>query len=98
MRAKSIPFKQNFIFPSDYFYDLDSPVLCFPFLKRLFSVKQPPALVIVMDTTGSMFEEITAARRRALSIIQSRASNPAQSGTFLLVPFHDPGEAVAIVR
>ncbi|XP_076591759.1 von Willebrand factor A domain-containing protein 7 isoform X1 [Chaetodon auriga] len=58
---------------------------------RLFSVKQVPALVFVMDTTGSMFEEITAARLRAHSIIQSRASRPGQPGTFLLVPFHDPG-------
>uniref|UniRef100_A0A3Q1EU91 von Willebrand factor A domain containing 7 n=1 Tax=Acanthochromis polyacanthus TaxID=80966 RepID=A0A3Q1EU91_9TELE len=56
----------------------------------LFSVKQVPALVFVMDTTGSMFEEITAARLRAHSIIQSRANSPEQPGTFLLVPFHDP--------
>lgn len=59
---------------------------------RLFHVKQIPALVFVIDTTGSMFEEITAARLRAHSIIQSRASRPGQPGTFLLVPFHDPGE------
>ncbi|XP_042343175.1 von Willebrand factor A domain-containing protein 7 [Plectropomus leopardus] len=58
---------------------------------RLFSVKQVPALVFVMDTTGSMFEEITAARFRAHSIIQSRASSPGPPGTFLLIPFHDPG-------
>ncbi|XP_066540580.1 von Willebrand factor A domain-containing protein 7 [Hoplias malabaricus] len=59
---------------------------------RLFSVQQPPALVFVMDTTGSMFEEITAARMRVLSIIQTRARNPNPGlpGTFLLVPFHDP--------
>ncbi|XP_046720564.1 von Willebrand factor A domain-containing protein 7 isoform X2 [Silurus meridionalis] len=60
---------------------------------RLLNVKQPPALVFVMDTTGSMFEEITAARLRALSIIQARASNQELGlpGTFLLIPFHDPG-------
>ncbi|KAI4896696.1 hypothetical protein NFI96_016086 [Prochilodus magdalenae] len=59
---------------------------------RLFSVHQPPALVFVMDTTGSMFEEITAARMRVLSIIQARARNqsPGLPGTFLLVPFNDP--------
>ncbi|KAM7399629.1 hypothetical protein PAMP_018882 [Pampus punctatissimus] len=60
------------------------------FLK-LFSVKQVPALVFVIDTTGSMFEEITAARLRAFSIIQSRANGPDQPSIFLLVPFHDPG-------
>ncbi|KAG7223110.1 hypothetical protein INR49_015869, partial [Caranx melampygus] len=58
---------------------------------RLFSVRQVPALVFVMDTTGSMFEEITAARLRAHSIIQNQANSPRQPGTFLLVPFHDPG-------
>ncbi|KAK1899969.1 von Willebrand factor A domain containing protein 7 [Dissostichus eleginoides] len=57
---------------------------------RLFSVKQIPALVFVMDTTGSMFEEITAARFRAHSLIESRASNPGLPGTYVLVPFHDP--------
>ncbi|KAL4647360.1 von Willebrand factor A domain-containing protein 7-like [Arapaima gigas] len=57
---------------------------------RLLSVRQQPALVFVMDTTGSMFEEITAARLRALSIIQDRAHDPEQPGTYLLVPFHDP--------
>ncbi|CAJ1065812.1 von Willebrand factor A domain-containing protein 7 [Xyrichtys novacula] len=57
---------------------------------RLFSVEQVPALVFVMDTTGSMFEEITAARLQAHSIIQSRAHNPGHPGTFILVPFHDP--------
>uniref|UniRef100_A0AAZ3RLU8 von Willebrand factor A domain containing 7 n=1 Tax=Oncorhynchus tshawytscha TaxID=74940 RepID=A0AAZ3RLU8_ONCTS len=65
---------------------------------RLFSVKQPPALVFVMDTTGSMFEEITAARLRAHSIIQARANTPEQPGTFLLVPFHDPGEGEGMTR
>uniref|UniRef100_A0A3P9I7K2 von Willebrand factor A domain containing 7 n=1 Tax=Oryzias latipes TaxID=8090 RepID=A0A3P9I7K2_ORYLA len=59
-------------------------------LLRLFSVKQKPALVFVLDTTGSMFEEITAARLRAHSIIQSRTSSPDQTSTFVLVPFHDP--------
>ncbi|KAM9318639.1 von Willebrand factor A domain-containing protein 7 [Pholidichthys leucotaenia] len=58
---------------------------------RLLSVKQVPALVFVMDTTGSMFEEITAARRRALSIIQNRVNSPGQPVSFILVPFHDPG-------
>jgi len=59
---------------------------------RLFSVQQPP-LVFVIDTTGSMFEEITAARLRTLSIIQARQKSQRITlpGTFILVPFHDPG-------
>ncbi|XP_061072170.1 von Willebrand factor A domain-containing protein 7 isoform X2 [Conger conger] len=57
---------------------------------RLLSVRQQPALVFVMDTTGSMFEEITAARLRAFTIIQARTKTTQQPGTYLLVPFHDP--------
>uniref|UniRef100_A0A8C6U3J8 von Willebrand factor A domain containing 7 n=1 Tax=Neogobius melanostomus TaxID=47308 RepID=A0A8C6U3J8_9GOBI len=49
-----------------------------------------PSLVFVLDTTGSMFEEITAARLRAHSIMSQRAFSPQQPGTFILVPFHDP--------
>lgn len=60
---------------------------------RLFSVRQAPALVFVMDTTGSMFEEITAARLRAHSIIQSRASSTGEPSSYVLVPFHDPSES-----
>lgn len=60
---------------------------------RLFSVGQAPALVFVMDTTGSMFEEITAARLRAHSIIQSRASSSREPSSYVLVPFHDPSES-----
>lgn len=59
-------------------------------------MKQVPALVFVMDTTGSMFEEISAARFRAHSIIQNRANSPGQPGTFILVPFHDPGEGTDV--
>ncbi|XP_076000648.1 von Willebrand factor A domain-containing protein 7 [Genypterus blacodes] len=70
--------------------DLRDTVGHMNFLK-LFSVKKAPALVFVMDTTGSMFEEITAARRRAHAIIHRRAEAAEQPGTFLLVPFHDPG-------
>uniref|UniRef100_A0A8C6TXZ4 von Willebrand factor A domain containing 7 n=1 Tax=Neogobius melanostomus TaxID=47308 RepID=A0A8C6TXZ4_9GOBI len=57
---------------------------------NLLSVDQAPSLVFVLDTTGSMFEEITAARLRAHSIMSQRAFSPQQPGTFILVPFHDP--------
>ncbi|XP_020779629.2 LOW QUALITY PROTEIN: von Willebrand factor A domain-containing protein 7 [Boleophthalmus pectinirostris] len=57
---------------------------------NLLSVDQASALVFVLDTTGSMFEELTAARLRAHAIIAQRAHNSQQPGTFILVPFHDP--------
>lgn len=56
-------------------------------------MRQPPPVVFVIDTTGSMFEEISAVRERAYSIIQAREHGNVHTlpGTFLLVPFHDPG-------
>ncbi|MBN3319139.1 VWA7 protein, partial [Atractosteus spatula] len=57
---------------------------------RLMNVGQNSALVFVIDTTGSMFEEITAARLRALSIIQERQGTLDEPTTYVLVPFHDP--------
>ncbi|XP_015196502.2 von Willebrand factor A domain-containing protein 7 isoform X1 [Lepisosteus oculatus] len=57
---------------------------------RLMNVGRNSALVFVIDTTGSMFEEITAARLRALSIIQERQGTLDEPTTYVLVPFHDP--------
>lgn len=50
-----------------------------------------------MDTTGSMFEEITAARLRAHSIIQSRARSSGEPSSYVLVPFHDPSESHLLI-
>ncbi|XP_066560124.1 von Willebrand factor A domain-containing protein 7 [Amia ocellicauda] len=60
------------------------------FLK-LLNVGRYSALVFVIDTTGSMFDEISAARQRAQSIIKERQGTVDEPATYMLVPFHDPG-------
>ncbi|XP_063287457.1 von Willebrand factor A domain-containing protein 7 [Pelobates fuscus] len=58
-------------------------------MLRLLGVSSFPALSFVVDTTGSMGEEITAVRRQAHNIIYRQNMLPPDH--FILVPFHDPG-------
>ncbi|XP_028656080.2 von Willebrand factor A domain-containing protein 7 isoform X2 [Erpetoichthys calabaricus] len=60
------------------------------FLK-LLNVLHHMVLCFVIDTTGSMFEEIDAARQRAISVIQERKGLYPETFLYVLVPFHDPG-------
>ncbi|XP_053328531.1 von Willebrand factor A domain-containing protein 7 [Spea bombifrons] len=58
-------------------------------MLRLLGVSSFPALSFVLDTTGSMGEEITAVRRQANEIINRQ--NLLYPDYYILVPFHDPG-------
>ncbi|MBN3288404.1 VWA7 protein, partial [Polyodon spathula] len=58
---------------------------------RLLNVGAETVLSFVIDTTGSMFDEISAARERAHSIILDRRGTIHQPSQYVLVPFHDPG-------
>ncbi|KAG2468866.1 SYVC ligase, partial [Polypterus senegalus] len=57
----------------------------------LLNVLHHMVLCFVIDTTGSMFEEIDAARQRAISVIQERKGLYPETFLYVLVPFHDPG-------
>ncbi|KAM4641217.1 LOW QUALITY PROTEIN: von Willebrand factor A domain-containing protein 7, partial [Discoglossus pictus] len=59
-------------------------------ILRLIGACGSSALSFVIDTTGSMGEEITTARRQSLHIIQSREHTPLCPDDYILVPFHDP--------
>ncbi|RXM32771.1 von Willebrand factor A domain-containing protein 7 [Acipenser ruthenus] len=58
--------------------------------SRLLNVGAETVLSFVIDTTGSMFDEISAARERAYSIILERRGTIHQPSQYVLVPFHDP--------
>ncbi|KAM9323903.1 von Willebrand factor A domain-containing protein 7 [Gastrophryne carolinensis] len=60
-------------------------------MLRLLGVSAFPALSIVLDTTGSMGEEITSARLQSRTIIQHQRQTLLQPDYYILVPFHDPG-------
>ncbi|XP_007445463.2 von Willebrand factor A domain-containing protein 7-like [Python bivittatus] len=58
---------------------------------RLLDISPTTGLSFVVDTTGSMGEEISAAKFQAREIIEQRHGTPQQPDFYLLVPFHDPG-------
>ncbi|XP_030053294.1 von Willebrand factor A domain-containing protein 7 isoform X2 [Microcaecilia unicolor] len=57
---------------------------------RLLGLGSGSGLSFVIDTTGSMGEEITAARLQTRSIIDQRRNTPEEPDFYILVPFHDP--------
>ncbi|XP_053154736.1 von Willebrand factor A domain-containing protein 7 isoform X2 [Hemicordylus capensis] len=58
---------------------------------RLLDISPATGLSFVVDTTGSMGEEINAAKLQALHIIRQRRGTLQEPDFYLLVPFHDPG-------
>ncbi|KAL7986349.1 hypothetical protein Chor_011515 [Crotalus horridus] len=71
---------------------IGSPMAIFNDISRISSDSLVPKLGLsfVMDTTGSMGEEISAAKFQAREIIERRQGTPQQPDFYLLVPFHDP--------
>ncbi|XP_069799856.1 von Willebrand factor A domain-containing protein 7 isoform X2 [Dendropsophus ebraccatus] len=59
-------------------------------MMRLLGVSAFPALSFVLDTTGSMGEEITSARLQSRSIIQRQRKTLLEPDYYILVPFNDP--------
>ncbi|XP_063794125.1 von Willebrand factor A domain-containing protein 7 isoform X2 [Pseudophryne corroboree] len=59
-------------------------------MMRLLGVSAYPALSFVLDTTGSMGEEITSARLQSRHIIDRQRKSLLQPDYYILVPFNDP--------
>ncbi|XP_077186946.1 von Willebrand factor A domain-containing protein 7 isoform X2 [Paroedura picta] len=57
---------------------------------RLLDISPATGLSFVVDTTGSMGEEINAAKSQARKIIDSRRGSLHEPDFYLLVPFNDP--------
>lgn len=49
------------------------------------------ALCFVVDTTGSMGDDINAVKTVTASIIDSKVGTPDEPSVYILVPFNDPG-------
>lgn len=49
-------------------------------------------LCFVIDTTGSMSDDIAAVRETTSLIIDSKRGTPDEPSAYILVPFNDPGE------
>ncbi|KAM6182344.1 von Willebrand factor A domain-containing protein 7 [Erethizon dorsatum] len=59
--------------------------------SRLLDITPASSLSFVLDTTGSMGEEINAAKIQARRIVEERRGSPMEPVYYVLVPFHDPG-------
>ncbi|XP_011855953.1 PREDICTED: von Willebrand factor A domain-containing protein 7 [Mandrillus leucophaeus] len=59
--------------------------------SRLLDITPASSLSFVLDTTGSMGEEINAAKIQARHIVEQRRGSPMEPIHYVLVPFHDPG-------
>ncbi|XP_021115739.1 von Willebrand factor A domain-containing protein 7 isoform X2 [Heterocephalus glaber] len=59
--------------------------------SRLLDITPASSLSFVLDTTGSMGEEISAAKIQARHIVEQRRGGPMEPVHYVLVPFHDPG-------
>lgn len=60
-------------------------------LYRLLDITPASSLSFVLDTTGSMGEEINAAKIQTRHIVEQRRGSPMEPTHYVLVPFHDPG-------
>ncbi|XP_073699344.1 von Willebrand factor A domain-containing protein 7-like [Garra rufa] len=57
---------------------------------QLVGLSQTSVLAFVIDTTGSMSDDIEEAKRVSFSIIDSRRGTPEEPSEYILVPFNDP--------
>ncbi|KAK3554501.1 hypothetical protein QTP70_024406, partial [Hemibagrus guttatus] len=69
--------------------DIRAAIGDFEFL-RLMGFSQTSVLCFVIDTTGSMGDDIDEVRRVTASIIDSKIDTAAQPSEYILVPFNDP--------
>ena len=67
-----------------------SPSLSFSF--RLVGVSQSSVLCFVVDTTGSMSDDIAEVKRVSFSIIDLKRGTQKEPSEYILVPFNDPGQ------
>ncbi|XP_026215482.1 von Willebrand factor A domain-containing protein 7 isoform X2 [Anabas testudineus] len=57
---------------------------------RMVGIARPSALCFVIDTTGSMSDDIDAARQITYDIIDSKKGTQDEPSEYILVPFNDP--------
>ncbi|XP_067874700.1 von Willebrand factor A domain-containing protein 7-like isoform X2 [Heterodontus francisci] len=58
---------------------------------RFLHIDSPSGLSFVIDTTGSMKNDIEAAKQRTINIVKNRRGKWAEPAFYVLVPFSDPG-------
>ena len=59
-------------------------------------LSQASVLCFVIDTTGSMSDDIAEAKRVSFSIIDSKRGTQEEPSAYILVPFNDPGLSICL--
>lgn len=59
-------------------------------------LSQSSVLCFVIDTTGSMSDDIAEAKRVSFDIIDRKRGTQQEPSAYILVPFNDPGTDVFI--
>lgn len=65
---------------------------------RMMGIARSSVLCFVIDTTGSMRDDIAAARKVVYDIIDSRKGTQDEPSEYILVPFNDPGMTFILLR
>lgn len=58
----------------------------------MMGIARTAVLCFVIDTTGSMADEIAEAKRVAHNIIDSKKGTQDEPSEYILVPFNDPSK------
>lgn len=58
----------------------------------MMGIARTAVLCFVIDTTGSMSDDIAEAKRTAYQIIDSKKGTQDEPSEYILVPFNDPGK------
>lgn len=59
---------------------------------RLMGLTQSSVLCFVIDTTGSMSDDIDEVKRVTSFIVDNKTDTATQPSEYILVPFNDPGK------
>lgn len=65
---------------------------CCYFFHRLVGIARSSVVCFVIDTTGSMGDDIAQAREVINQIIDSKKGTQDEPSDYILVPFNDPGK------
>lgn len=64
----------------------------------MMGIARSSVLCFVIDTTGSMADDIAQARKIVHDIIDSRKGTQDEPSEYILVPFNDPGMTFILLR
>ncbi|KAL1023658.1 hypothetical protein UPYG_G00044180 [Umbra pygmaea] len=64
---------------------------------RFMGITRSTVLCFVIDTTGSMSDDIAEAKRVSFSIIENKRGTPLEPSSYILVPFNDPDVGPLII-